>query len=121
MSQVVTLVELDPIESNVPSIVFNRASARSPDEGDRNTEDPQSVESSTQFLPKGRTIIVIATLAGINLLNCISLGFLTVGLPSVAVDVKLPKHLLLWYEISCLNLASFGWLHLMPSLRPDIC
>ena len=98
MSQTVTLVELDPLESNGPPIAFNRPSATSSNEVHDISLVPQSVEPSADFLPKRRSIIVIATLAGVSFLNCVSAGFLTVGLPRIAVDVKLPEHLLLWYE-----------------------
>lgn len=54
------------------------------------------VESETGFLPKRRSIIVIATLTGVNFLSSLSNGLLIVGLPRMALDVNLPTHLLLW-------------------------
>jgi hypothetical protein len=49
-------------------------------------------------LTHGRSIIVIAALTGINFLSSMSTSLLTVGLPRMAVDVKLPTNLLLWHE-----------------------
>lgn len=53
-------------------------------------------ESASALLPKGRTIIVIASLAGVNFLSSLSNGLVTVGLPRMAGDIQLPAHLLLW-------------------------
>lgn len=70
------------------------------------------MELDTEFLPRGRAIIVIASLAGVNFLSSLTNGLLTVGLPRMALDVALPQHLLLWpssvYSLtsgSCLLLA----------------
>lgn len=54
------------------------------------------MELDTEFLPRGRAIIVIASLAGVNFLSSLTNGLLTVGLPRMALDVALPQHLLLW-------------------------
>lgn len=96
MSQVVTLVNLDTVEAPGSLTFFNQGPAGSSDELPEIPEVPHSFEPPAQSFPKGRSIIVIAALAGVSFLNCISLGFLTVGLPRTAVDLKLPEHLLLW-------------------------
>ena len=57
---------------------------------------PPLPETETGFLPHGRAIIVIASLAGVNFLSSVTNGLLTVGLPRMASDVGLPQHLLLW-------------------------
>ena len=96
MSQVVTLVNLDTIEAPGSLTLSNHAPAALSNELPEIPDVLRSVEPPAHPLPKGRSIIVIAALAGVSFLNCISLGFLTVGLPRTAVDVKLPEHLLLW-------------------------
>ena len=63
-------------------------------------------------LKKGRSIIVIAILTLVLVLNSVSTGFLTVGIPRMAADLELPNNLLLWPQSvyglttgSCLLLA----------------
>jgi hypothetical protein len=57
---------------------------------------PVVMESEATSLSKGRTIIVIAALAGVNFLSSLTNGLLTVGLPRIANDIGLAEHLLLW-------------------------
>ncbi|RDW63556.1 hypothetical protein BP6252_11101 [Coleophoma cylindrospora] len=57
---------------------------------------PLIEESESGRLPKGRVIITVATLTGVNFLSSLSTGLLTVGLPRMAADVELAEHLLLW-------------------------
>ncbi|KAJ5378643.1 hypothetical protein N7509_011762 [Penicillium cosmopolitanum] len=68
---------------------------------------PQNVQ-----LSRARAVILIATLTGITFVGSMSGGLLTVGLPSIAKDLRLPDNLLLWpvsvYSLSngcCLLLA----------------
>ncbi|KAJ5241459.1 uncharacterized protein N7469_003050 [Penicillium citrinum] len=70
--------------------------------------------NATQFiqLSRARAITLIATLTGITFVGSMSGGLLTVGLPEIAADLKLPDNLLLWpvsvYSLSngcCLLLA----------------
>ncbi|EPS36792.1 hypothetical protein H072_9687 [Dactylellina haptotyla CBS 200.50] len=57
------------------------------------------------YLPRRRAILVIGILSGTNFLSSMSTGFLTVGLPRMAVEVGVPDHLLLWpasvYTLTC--------------------
>lgn len=57
--------------------------------------------NATQFiqLSRARAITLIATLTGITFVGSMSGGLLTVGLPEIAADLKLPDNLLLWYVI----------------------
>jgi hypothetical protein len=100
MSQTVVMTELQPSLSNgitpLPNGVLSQASSSPSAELHRHLADPQPVDPGSHFLPHGRSIIVIAALTGINFLSSMSTGLLTVGLPRMAVDVKLPAHLLLW-------------------------
>lgn len=48
-------------------------------------------------LSKLRSTLIIASLTGITFSSSMSHGLLTVGLPYIAVDLRLPDHLLLWY------------------------
>lgn len=52
---------------------------------------PQNVQ-----LSRARAVILIATLTGITFVGSMSGGLLTVGLPSIAKDLRLPDNLLLW-------------------------
>jgi MFS family permease len=50
----------------------------------------------TTVLPKGRSIIVITQLAGINFLTSFTNGIVTVGLPAIAADIGLKNSLIVW-------------------------
>lgn len=47
-------------------------------------------------LSRARAVILIATLTGITFVGSMSGGLLTVGLPWIALDLKLADNLLLW-------------------------
>ncbi|KMU82387.1 efflux protein [Coccidioides immitis H538.4] len=47
-------------------------------------------------LSKIRSVLIIASLAGTNLSSSMSHGLITVGIPYIASDLRLPDHLLLW-------------------------
>jgi hypothetical protein len=102
MSQTWAAIELEPQMSiGIPPLVnptLTQAPSAPPDELHRNIAISRAADSEPKFLPRGRSIIVIAVLTGINFLSSMSTGLLTVGLPRMAVDVKLPANLLLWYE-----------------------
>ena len=53
-------------------------------------------EPASSTLSKGRSIIVITQLAGINFLTSFSNGLVTVGLPTIAAVLHLDHNLLLW-------------------------
>ena len=50
----------------------------------------------SEVLPKGRSMIVITQLAGVNFITSFTNGLLTVGLPAIAADLQLKHSLLLW-------------------------
>lgn len=50
-------------------------------------------------LSKRRAALVITTVAGVNFLNTMGSGILTVALPTMAKDLGLGVELLLWYVI----------------------
>lgn len=45
---------------------------------------------------KGRSAAIILTVAGVNFLNTLGSGTLTVALPQIAKDLALPREILLW-------------------------
>jgi hypothetical protein len=110
MSQTLVTIQLEPSLSNgvTPLVdrMLNQAPSDPSDELRRNLAVPQPADLAPPFLPHGRSIIVIAALTGINFLSSMSTGLLTVGLPRMAVDVKLPAHLLLWYGTNPLSVLS---------------
>jgi MFS family permease len=64
-----------------------------------------SGSSPSSILPKGRSIIVIAQLSGINFLTSFTNGIVTVGLPVLAADIALKDNLMVW-PTSVLSLTS---------------
>lgn len=76
------------------------------------TSNNQDESMVSMYLTKGRSNIVIAMLSLVLFLNSVASGFLTVGLPKIAADLKLEESLLLWPQSvygltsgSCLLLA----------------
>lgn len=53
-------------------------------------------DKPSEILPKGRSVIVITQLAGVNFITSFTNGLLTVGLPAIAADLHLKHSLLLW-------------------------
>lgn len=53
-------------------------------------------DAATQSLPKGRSLIVITQLAGINFITSFSNGLVAIGLPAIAADLALAHSLLVW-------------------------
>ena len=102
MSQTLVTIELEPPMSiGIQPLVnqtLTQASTAPSDELRGNIAVYRAADLAPNFLPHGRSIIVIAALTGINFLSSMSTGLLTVGLPRMAADVKLPANLLLWYE-----------------------
>jgi hypothetical protein len=100
MPQTLVTIELEQSLINGITPFADRMIGQAPSDASdglhRKRVDPQPADSGPHFLPHGRSIIVIAALTGINFLSSMSTGLVTVGLPSMAVDVKLPAHLLLW-------------------------
>lgn len=55
------------------------------------------VAENVNELSKKRAAVVITTVAGVNFLNTMGSGILTVALPTMAKDLGLSVELLLWY------------------------
>lgn len=49
-----------------------------------------------EILSKSRAVLIIVTVAGVNFLNTMGSGILTVALPTIATDLGLIQELLLW-------------------------
>lgn len=64
-------------------------------ETDRNSPEDEEVN-----LSRTRASILITTLTGLTFVGSMSSGLLTIGLPWIAADLKLPDSLLLWYVLS---------------------
>jgi hypothetical protein len=100
MSQTLVTIELEQSLVNGISPFVDRMLSQAPSDPShrlhRNLVEPRRADSGPHFLPHGRSIIVIAALTGISFLSSMSTGLVTVGLPRMAADVKLPAHLLLW-------------------------
>lgn len=58
---------------------------------------PVARECKKPDMPLGRFVVIMAALSGVNLLSSAATGFLTVGLPQIAVDLSMSEHLLSWY------------------------
>jgi hypothetical protein len=54
-------------------------------------------QDGLKALSKRRAIVVIVTVAGVNFLNTMGSGILTVALPTIARSIGLRVELLLWY------------------------
>lgn len=63
-------------------------------ETDRNSSEDEEVN-----LSRTRASILITTLTGLTFVGSMSSGLLTIGLPWIAADLKLPDSLLLWYVL----------------------
>ena len=94
MASSIMTLELSALESREPSpptldrkTIFG-ASSQALNEV---TDDPLAVIS------KRRAAAIIITVAGVNFLDSVGSGLLTVALPTIAEDLGLSKELLLWY------------------------
>lgn len=100
-------VELSTIPSVVPPALLKPESSKSSLQYDGlnpPTEDVARILSENSphhedDVSRLRMVMVIATVAGMTLVNSLLTGLLTVGLPSIAQDVKLEDSLLLWYVV----------------------
>jgi len=59
--------------------------------------------SSVEVQSKGRAAVIITTVAGVNFLNVMGSGILTVALPTMAKDLDISTELLLWLVVMALN------------------
>lgn len=88
-TQTVTSIELD-----VPVTVLAASANATSDRPDLIVGSND--DSSKPILPKGRSMIVIAQLAGINFITSFSNGLVTVSLPAISTALSLERSLLLW-------------------------
>ena len=113
MSTSTTTIELNPIsrQDEPPSnpILENDGSS-----------DSQAVLSETvvEGISKGRSAVIIVTVAGVNFLNTLGSGILTVALPQMARDLSLSRELLLWYVSIRYQFISFNQVLLLIEIRP---
>jgi hypothetical protein len=54
-------------------------------------------DSAVQITSSAKAAWVISILTGITFVGSMSTGLVTIALPTIARDLKLPSHLLLWY------------------------
>lgn len=64
--------------------------------GSDDEADGNAIEAEGQNISRARAIILITTLTGLTFIGSMSSGLLTIGLPIIAADLKLPENLLLW-------------------------
>jgi hypothetical protein len=86
MSQT-SIIELTPIPASLP-LATDAAST----EHEHTLAIPRD-----NGLSKRRSAVVIGSIAGVNFLNTLGSGILTVALPRVAGDLELSRELLLWF------------------------
>lgn len=106
MSQLLAAIELEPPKANtsktslqLPPPLSHQARSRASSDTPPDVVlevNPIAEELDPRLLSKGRIIIVIAALSGVNLLSSLSTGLITTGLPRLAADIGLPGNLLLW-------------------------
>lgn len=101
-TQTVTVMELEPLDSGsskpapqIPASVLT-ASATTTSEQPERIIGVNSDNSVAPLLPKGRSIILITQLAGINFITSFSNGLVTVGLPAMSTALGLDSSLILW-------------------------
>ncbi|KAJ5204926.1 major facilitator superfamily domain-containing protein [Penicillium cinerascens] len=90
--------------------------------GSRLSQDQSSSElncGARDVLSRTRAIVLVTALTGITFVGSMSGGLLTIGLPEIAADLKLPENLLLW-PASVYSLANGCCLLLAGSLA-DFC
>ena len=95
MSTTITSInELDFLDKNGETIL------RPPPPGHFTSQEvlveTASKPASNEF-SKGRAAAIIVTVAGVNFLNTLGSGTLTVALPAIAKDLNLSRELLLWF------------------------
>ncbi len=100
MSQTLGAIEFDAISTSAElgTSEFRQALTQlTPATTDASSaQRPHFDGSNTSTLPKGRAIIVILVLTGIEVFSSLSNGLLNVALPHMAVDLDLPEHLMFW-------------------------
>lgn len=100
-TQTITSIELEPLDggstelnSQVPASVLSISANATSDRPDLIVGS--NTNSSKPILPRGRSVIVIAQLAGINFITSFSNGLVTVSLPAISTALSLRRSLLLW-------------------------
>jgi hypothetical protein len=93
MSSTIT-IELVPLPPNQHTVLVTDTHGVS----DNQTEgiDPPPDSHVPHDFSKGRSAAIIVTVAGVNFLNTLGSGILTVALPQIAKDLHLSREILLW-------------------------
>jgi hypothetical protein len=89
-----TIIELGPFPLNrqTVSVTDNPRTSGNQAEG---FDSPPNSHVQNDF-SKSRSAAVIITVAGVNFLNTLGSGILTVALPQIAKDLDLSREILLW-------------------------
>jgi hypothetical protein len=64
------------------------------------------IESRDEQISTRRAAAIIITVAGVNFLNTMGSGILTVAFPRIALDLRISRELLLWYDFVRDNFSS---------------
>jgi hypothetical protein len=68
--------------------------------GDSSTTPQSIIQDAIVKSSKLRSFLVVITICGVPLLNTMQSGLLTVGLPSIALNLQLTNDLLLWLALN---------------------
>jgi hypothetical protein len=93
MSSTIT-IELIPLPSNQHTVPVTDTHGMSDNQTEGIDLPPDS--HVLHDFSKGRSATVIITVAGVNFLNTLGSGILTVALPQIAEDLHLSREILLW-------------------------
>lgn len=95
-----TALEVEVLELDTTSQPKNTTLLEGPALASLSTAIPASSirhrEPTTQILPRGRSLIVIVQLAGINFITSFGNGLIAIGLPTIAAELHLAPNLLVW-------------------------
>ena len=107
----ISATQLDDLDKNGES--FLRPSPPAHLRSQEVLVEASSTESTADNdFSKGRSAAIIITVAGVNFLNTLGSGTLTVALPAIAKDLGLSRELLLW-PASIYAWASFGFMKIV--------
>ena len=69
---------------------------------DEEKPQPHTSDSSNEvtpeilILPKWRAVVITFAITAVTFTCSMSTGLITIGIPQIAVDLRLPNHLILW-------------------------
>ena len=89
-----TTIELSPLPFNQETVLV--ADNLRTSDNQTGAFDPTVNPHIQDDFSKGRSAAVIITVAGVNFLNTLGSGILTVALPQIAKDLHLSREILLW-------------------------